>query len=74
MLLTRTILRYGLFDQLWVDNGKEFCLSLAMQEQMSDRRQNQARRCYQQTELKRVSFQHSYYVNLIAKPWKKSSF
>ena len=46
----RAILSYGLFDQLPVDNGREFYLSLAIQEQMSDMRQNQAIRCYQQTE------------------------
>ena len=68
MLLRRTILSCGLFDQLRVDNGKEFSLSLAIQERMSDRRQNQAIRCYQQTESKRVRFEHSYYVNLFAKP------
>ena len=68
MPLRRMILSCGLFDQLRVDNGKEFSLSLAIQERMSDRRQNQAIRCYQQTESKRVSFEHSYYVNLFAKP------
>ena len=55
----RAILSYGLFDQLRVDNGREFYLSLAIQEQMSDMRQNQAIRCYQHTESKRVGFKHS---------------
>ena len=50
---------HGLFDKLRVDNGTEFYLSLAIQEQMSDMRQNQTIRCCQQTESKRVSFEHS---------------
>ena len=66
--MRRTILSYELFDQLRVDNRKEFYLSLDIQEQLSDRRQNQAIRCYQQAESKRVNFEHSYYVNLMAKP------
>ena len=65
---------YGLFDQLGVDNGREFYLSLAIEEQMSDKRQNQAIRCYKQTESKRVNFEHCYYVHLIAKSWKKNHF
>ena len=60
---------HGLFDQLRLDNGRKFYLSLAIQE--SDRRQHQAITCYQQGESKRVSFEHGYYVNLIAKPWRK---
>ena len=47
---------YGLFDQLRVDNEREFYLSLAIQEQMSDRRQNQAIKYYQQNDSERVSF------------------
>ena len=42
---------HGLFDQLRVDNGREFYLSLAIQEQMFDMRQNQVIRSYQQTEF-----------------------
>ena len=45
---------HGPFDQVRVDNGREFYLILAMQEQLSHNRQNQAIRCYQQTESKRV--------------------
>ena len=53
---------YGLFDQLRVDNEREFYLSLAIQEQMSDRRQNQAIRYYQQNDSERVSFKSIYKI------------
>ena len=57
--IRKTIMSHVLFDQLRLDNGREFYLSLAIQEQMSDMQQNQTIRCYQQTESKRVSFEHS---------------
>ena len=50
----KTTLEYGLFDQIRVDGGKEFCLILGIKEHLSNYRQNQEIVPYRQTESKKV--------------------
>lgn len=50
----KTIVDYGLMDQLRIDGGREFYLIIGIQQHLSDRRGNQTISCYQQTQSKRV--------------------
>ncbi|XP_034054739.1 uncharacterized protein LOC117534609 [Gymnodraco acuticeps] len=43
------VLRYGMWDQIRVDHGKEFYLTLFMQEKLADFRNNTGRQPYMQT-------------------------
>ncbi|KAF5894021.1 uncharacterized protein DAT39_016263, partial [Clarias magur] len=43
------VITYGMRDQVWVDHGKEFYLTLFMQEMLSHHRFNQERLPYLQT-------------------------
>ncbi|GAA6066837.1 uncharacterized protein LOC118560782 [Tachysurus ichikawai] len=43
------VLEYGIWDQVRVDHGKEFYLTLFMQELLTSHRHNQERRPYLQT-------------------------
>ncbi|KAK5913377.1 hypothetical protein CgunFtcFv8_007915 [Champsocephalus gunnari] len=44
-----TVITEGMWDQVRVDHGKEFYLSLYMQEKLAQYRQNQERQPYRQT-------------------------
>lgn len=44
-----TLVRYGIWDQVRVDHGKEFYLMLAVQEHLKDLRNNTRRHPYLQT-------------------------
>jgi len=55
-VLRSATLKYGMWDQVRVDHGTEFYLSLYMQEKNADMRTNVNRQPYIQTESKRVSF------------------
>ena len=48
-------LTYGLWDQLRVDHGSEFLLTLFVQESLSAQRTNTSRECYVQSDSRRVS-------------------
>ena len=54
------VLAYGMWDQVRVDHGKEFYLTLFMQELLSSYRHNQERRPYLQTSSTRVQFNSLY--------------
>ena len=49
-----TLLRYGLFDQVRVDHGREFYLVLAVQDHLKGLRNNTSRQPYIQTQSKQV--------------------
>ena len=53
-------LEYGLWDQIRVDHGAEFLLSLYVQESLSQHRTDTSRRCYARTESKHVTFTVGY--------------
>ena len=42
----KAVLKYGMFDQIRVDRGKEFFLVLGMQEQLQELRRNQSILCH----------------------------
>ncbi|TRZ03710.1 hypothetical protein DNTS_033003, partial [Danionella cerebrum] len=46
---------YGMWDQVRVDHGKEFYLTLFMQELLASHRHNQERRAYLQTSSTRLT-------------------
>ncbi|KAI9517713.1 hypothetical protein NQZ68_000881 [Dissostichus eleginoides] len=48
------VLRYGMWDQIRVDHGKEFYLTLFMQEKLADYRNNTGRQPYIQTKSTQV--------------------
>jgi len=48
------VIAYGMWDQLRVDMGREFCLLLAMQDMLKENRYNTNRLPYIQTTSKRV--------------------
>ena len=50
-----TLLRYGLWDQVRVDHGKEFYLVLFVQEMLKMHRNNTSRQPYLQTQSRQVS-------------------
>ncbi|XP_026114053.1 uncharacterized protein LOC113092604 [Carassius auratus] len=54
------VLAYGMWDQVRVDHGKEFYLTLFMQELLSSHRHNQERRPYLQTSSTKVQLNKSY--------------
>lgn len=49
------ILKYGMWDQVRVDHGREFYLTLYMQEILSEYRHNLERQPYVQTQSTKVS-------------------
>ncbi|KAL9965196.1 hypothetical protein ACROYT_G028964 [Oculina patagonica] len=49
----RAVQTYGMWDQLRVDHGREFCLMLAIQDSLSEKRRNTNRLPYLQTTSKR---------------------
>ena len=49
------VLQYGMWDQIRVDHGKEFYLTLFMQEKLASFRNNTARQPYLQTSSTHVS-------------------
>ncbi|XP_052390355.1 uncharacterized protein LOC128026983 [Carassius gibelio] len=49
------VLEYGIWDQVRVDHGKEFFLTLFMQEKLADHRYNTERQPYRQTSSTKVS-------------------
>ena len=51
-----TCTNYGMFHQMRVDGGKEFCLSLGLQEIYSNLRSRRDISCYRQTQSKQVIF------------------
>ena len=51
------MLEYGLWDQIRVDHGTEFLLTLYVQESLSPYRTDTSRRCYARTDSKHVSCQ-----------------
>ena len=51
----KTLLHYGLWDQVRVDHGKEFYLVLFVQEMLKLYRNNNTRQPYVQTQSKQVS-------------------
>jgi hypothetical protein len=53
-LLRKTIIEEWLFDQVRVDHGKEFYLTLFVQEKMAHLRTNLTRDPHRQTESKKV--------------------
>ena len=56
-----TCTNYGMFHHMRVDGGKEFYLSLGMQEIYWNLRSRQDISCYQQTQSKQVIFFLYYY-------------
>lgn len=50
-------MRYGIWDQVRVDHGKEFYLVLAVQDHLKDLRNNTRRYPYLQTQSKQVTKQ-----------------
>ena len=50
------LLKYGLWDQIRVDHGKEWVLSLYIQELLADQRTDTTRAPYLQTSSKLVRF------------------
>lgn len=54
-------MQYGLWDQLRVDHGKEWILTLFAQEQLAHLRRNQSRSPHIQTTSKLVD----YYITII---------
>ena len=54
VVVRKTTLEYGLFNQIRVDGGKEFYLILGIQEHLSNYRQNQEILPYRQIESKKV--------------------
>ena len=54
----RTVLEEGLFDQIRVDHGKEFYLTLYGQECLAHLRRNPRRDPHRQTESKKVFSNH----------------
>ncbi|KAI4819230.1 hypothetical protein KUCAC02_004486 [Chaenocephalus aceratus] len=49
------VLRYGMWDQIRIDHGKEFYLTLFMQEKLADYRNNTGRQPYMQTKSTQAS-------------------
>ena len=50
------VLQYGMWDQIRVDHGREFFLTLFMQEKLADYRNNKERQPYLQTSSTHVSW------------------
>lgn len=48
-------MRYGIWDQVRVDHGKEFYLVLVVQDHLKDLRNNKRRHPYLQTQSKQVT-------------------
>ena len=55
------LLEYGLWNQVRVDHGREWNLSLFVQEQLSDLRYNKEKAPHLQTPSTMVSDLHNYY-------------
>jgi len=53
-LFRLAVSKYGMFDQVRVDHGKEFYLVLGMQEQHKDLRRSQTKLPFTQTQSKKV--------------------